>query len=237
MGESPAKGYPLLNLTRILPLLIVAVLITTTGCSRIYYDMRESLGTHKRDILKSRVLDARDEQEEAKEEFRDALAEFRSVVSVDGGELEANYDRLNAAFERSNAQAEQVRKRINSVEDVAEALFDEWERELGQYSSDRLRRNSEAQLRDTRRRYDDLIGAMRRAEERMDPVLDAFRDQVLYLKHNLNAAAIAALQGEVIELEEEIDRLIREMEQSINEANDFIHHMEGTPQGGELIGG
>lgn len=199
--------------------------------------MRESLGTHKRDILKSRVLDARDEQEEAKEEFRDALEQFRSVVNVDGGELEANYKKLNNAFQRSNAQAEKVRKRINSVEDVAEALFDEWQRELKQYSNDRLRRNSEAQMRDTRRRYDELIGAMRRAEQRMDPVLDAFRDQVLYLKHNLNAAAIAALQGEVLELEEEIDRLIREMEQSINEANDFINHMEGNPQRGELLGG
>jgi len=203
----------------------------------MYYDMRENLGTHKRDILKSRVLDARDQQEEAKEEFRDALEQFRSVVQMDGGKLESQYKKLNSAFESSNAQAEKVRKRIDSIEHVAKALFSEWETELKQYSNDRLRRNSEAQLRDTRGRYDELIGAMRRAEQRMNPVLDAFRDQVLYLKHNLNAAAIAALQGEVLELEEEIDRLIREMEQSINEANSFIEHMEGTPQGGELLGG
>ena len=37
---------------------------------------------------------------------------------------------------------------------------------------------------------------MKRAEQSMQPVLRTLRDNVLYLKHNLNAQAIGALRGE-----------------------------------------
>jgi hypothetical protein len=66
---------------------------------------------------------------------------------------------------------------------------------------------------------------MRRAEDKMQPVLNAFRDQVLFLKHNLNARAIAALEGTVASLEAEVATLILDMEASIEEANRFIDEM------------
>ncbi len=67
-----------------------------------------------------------------------------------------------------------------------------------------------------------MIRAMRRAESKMDPVLSAFNDQVLFLKHNLNAKAVASLKGELASVETDIAALIREMESSIAEANEFI---------------
>jgi hypothetical protein len=108
---------------------------------------------------------------------------------------------------------------------VSEALFDEWESELDQYSSDSLRRSSEKKLRQTRKQYDKLIAAMKRAEKKIDPVLTAFHDQVLYLKHNLNAQAIASLQSELVSVEAEVASLIEEMEKSIGEADVFIKSM------------
>ena len=71
-----------------------------------------------------------------------------------------------------------------------------------------------------------LIGAMKRAERKIDPVLAAFRDQVLYLKHNLNAQAIASLQSELASIETDVAKLIKEMEASIKEADAFISSME-----------
>jgi DUF1680 family protein len=71
-----------------------------------------------------------------------------------------------------------------------------------------------------------LIGAMKRAERKIDPVLAAFRDQVLYLKHNLNAQAIASLQSELASIETDVAKLIKEMEASIKEADGFISSME-----------
>ncbi|MHC4122247.1 MAG: DUF2959 family protein [Planctomycetota bacterium] len=70
-----------------------------------------------------------------------------------------------------------------------------------------------------------LINAMKRAETKIEPVLSAFRDQVLFLKHNLNAQAIASLHDELASVEADIASLIKEMEASIAEANAFIEAM------------
>ena len=192
------------------------------GCQTAYYKTMEKIGIHKRDIMVDRVEKARDSQEEAKEQFKSALEEFSSVLNFKGGDLEEKYNKLNDEYEESEEKASDVKRRIDAVEDVSEALFSEWEEELEQYSSQSLRRNSETKLRKTRKQYKQLIGAMKRAEKKIAPVLSAFRDQVLFLKHNLNAQAIASLQSELVSVEANVASLIKEMEASIAEANVFI---------------
>lgn len=195
------------------------------SCQSAYYGAMEKFGVHKRDILVDRVEEAREAQEEAKEQFESAFEEFLAVSEVDLGELKQTYDRLQAAFDRSEAKAKAVRGRVEAIEDVSEALFDEWEEELEQYTSQSLRAASERQLRSTQELSKNLIRAMNTAAAKMNPVLDAFRDQVLFLKHNLNAQAIAALNETSLALREEVEVLIREMEASIQEANAFVAQM------------
>jgi chromosome segregation ATPase len=210
--------------TRILALAATALLLG--GCETAYYSAMESVGFAKRDILASRVEAARDSQQEAKEEITDALTEFGRVVSYQGGDLEAQYRKLAAQLEDSEEAAAAVRTRIRDVENVAEALFDEWQDELAQYSSASLRTQSEKQLRETRARYATLIGAMKRAESRLEPALQPLRDQVLFLKHNLNARAIAGLQGEVARVDAQVNQLVAELNAAIAEANRFIADLE-----------
>lgn len=201
------------------------LLVTLAGCASAGIAIREKLGYAKREQLVDRVQEARDGQEAAKVQFESALAEFLAVTKVSGGELEAQYSKLKREYDRSETRAGEVRSRITSVERVAAALFKEWEAELSQYESASLRSASEQQLRDTRREYDQLIGVMNAAAGRMDPVLRAFKDQVLFLKHNLNARAIASLQGTTAQIQTDVAGLIREMEASIAEANAFIDRM------------
>ncbi|MCA9477058.1 MAG: DUF2959 domain-containing protein, partial [Nitrospira sp.] len=150
---------------------------------------------------------------------------FTKTLNIKGGELQEKYDVLNAEYEQSAAKAQAVRDRIASVEDVSAALFEEWEAELKEYSSASLRQNSQKQLTRTRAQYAQLIKAMKRAETKMDPVLAKFKDQVLFLKHNLNAQAIASLKSELSSVEGNIAALIKEMESSIKEADSFISAM------------
>jgi hypothetical protein len=208
------------------PMLIVTISILLVGCSSAYYGTMEKLGYHKRDLMVNRVESARDAQQEAKEQFESALEKFSSVLKVDGGKLEEKYDQLKTEYDKSTARAETVRDRIEAVENVSEALFDEWQTELDQYTSDSLRRSSARKLKQTRGQYTQLIGAMKRAEKKMEPVLLAFHDQVLFLKHNLNARAIASLQTELVSVEAEVNSLIRDMEASIKEADAFINSFE-----------
>lgn len=211
-----------------LPLLISALFLA--GCSSAYYGAMEKFGVPKRQILVDRVQAARSAQEQAKEQFASALDQFLSVAKVPAPELKATYDRLHDELQRSESRAKDVRARIDAIDDVAKALFEEWNVELAQYANASLRAQSERQLATTRRRYAELMRVMDAAAARMDPVLAAFRDQVLFLKHNLNAQAIAALDTSSRDLRQDIARLIAEMEKSIREADAFISTMQaGAP--------
>lgn len=200
-------------------------LLCLGGCANTYYDTLEQFGYAKRDLLVERVGAAQAAQEAAKDGFRDALEEFTSVVAVDGGDLEAIYDDLSGTLAGSERRARDVSNRIDAVESVSGALFDEWEAELDAYTSPGLRRSSERKLTETRANYASMMRKMRLAESRMGPVLAAFRDQVLFLKHNLNARAIASIRGEIGGIEADVARLIGEMEAAIAEANRFIEGM------------
>ncbi len=199
--------------------------VALCGCGGVYYNTMEKLGYPKREMLVDRVQKARDAQEEAKEQFQSALEEFTAVTNFQGGDLEKMYNKLKDQLQRSESKAETVGKRIDEVERVGEALFKEWQSELDQYSSPELRQASEDKLGQTRLRYARVVAAMRSAEMKIDPVLTAFRDQVLFLKHNLNAQALAALQNELTSIQTDVAGLIREMEASIAEANAFIDAM------------
>ncbi|MEX1198811.1 MAG: DUF2959 domain-containing protein [Pseudohongiellaceae bacterium] len=212
-----------MTLTRFLA--FAALGLTLTACQSAYYGTMERFGIHKRDILVDRVEEAQSAQEDGQEQFESALEQFRSVRDFDGGELQEVYNRLNAEFEASETAAQRIRDRVASVEDVAEDLFDEWADELELYSNDNLRRDSEAQLRVTRQRYERLMTAMRRVESSLDPVLDTLRDNVLYLRHNLNSRAIASLQGELDTIGTDVDQLIRDMQEAIRESSEFIEGM------------
>lgn len=206
----------------VLPLLIVLL----AGCSSTYYGAMEKMGYAKRDILVTRVEKAQTAQEDAKEQFADALQSFLAVTKIDGGELKLKYDELNTQLQDCETRAEEVNDRISAIDDVATALYEEWGLELDQYSNQKLRSQSKQQLNSTRVRYGELMTVMRRAASRMEPILATFRDQVLFLKHNLNAQALRSLDGTSRELQGDIADLIRDMEKSISEAESFIREMK-----------
>ena len=207
--------------------LLTVPAVTLTGCATAAYQVKEKFGIEKRDTLVSRVSGVANSQAETKAEFEDALEAFRAVVDINAGELETAYDNMNKAYKQAESQANDTRSRVKSVKRVAKDLFKEWEAELSEYQSADLRRTSQAQLKDTQQRYAVLAERMDAATASMDPVLSVFKDRVLYLKHNLNARAIAALNTEASTLETDVARLIAEMERSIAAADEFISNMQG----------
>lgn len=206
-------------------LLLAPVFMLSSGCQTVSYAVKERFGIHKRDILVARVQDARQAQNAARQQFASALAQFTAVTGNTGGPLADQYAKLKKEFDRCDARAGEVRQRIADIEHVSRALFREWRKELGDYHDETLREASRQQLAATEQRYADLASALQRAAATMDPVLDRFRDQVLFLKHNLNASAIAQLATNHRQLASEISRLISEMEASIREADAFLAAM------------
>ncbi|ELR63266.1 hypothetical protein C942_03963 [Photobacterium marinum] len=211
-----------------MPYLLVAMLSLTllSGCQSAYYSAMESVGIHKREIMVDRVEEANEAQQDAQQQFTSALDALKSLTQFDGGELEDMYNRINDQYEASNDAAEKVSSRIAAIEDVADALFDEWQDELSLYTSSKLKRDSERKLNNTKASYKRMLSAMHRAEQKMTPVLNTLRDNTLYLKHNLNAAAIGDLQGEFNTLQHDIERAIGDMENAIAESERFISQLK-----------
>ncbi|CAK2406295.1 DUF2959 family protein [Vibrio crassostreae] len=207
-----------------MPYLIVIVLsiFTLTGCQSAYYSAMEQVGYHKRDIMVDRVEDAKESQQDAQEEFTSALEALSSLTNFSGGDLEDMYNKINDKYQDSEKAAQNVSDRIAAIEDVSDALFEEWQGELDLYTSDSLRRSSEQKLRETQSSYKTMLSAMKRAEKKMDPVLNTLRDNTLYLKHNLNASAVGSLQGEFMSLEKDIAYAIKQMNAAIAESDKFL---------------
>ena len=196
------------------------------SCSSAYYAMWEKFGYEKRDILVERVQDGRKDQAAAQKQFQTAFEAFKSLTAFEGGNLEATHKKLSGELERCKSAASAVTERIASIDKVAKDLFSEWKKENATYTSEDLRANSEKMLGDTQRSYEKLIASMRTAEGKMQPVLAKFGDQVLFLKHNLNAQAISSLQKEVVKIESDVGALIADMKKSIEEADAFIASMK-----------
>ncbi|WP_373941984.1 DUF2959 domain-containing protein [Vibrio chagasii] len=207
-----------------MPYLIVIVLsiFTLTGCQSAYYSAMEQVGYHKRDIMVDRVEDAKESQQDAQEEFTSALEALSSLTNFSGGDLEDIYNKINDKYQDSEKAAQNVTDRIAAIEDVSDALFEEWQAELDLYTSDSLRRSSEQKLRETKSSYQTMLSAMKRAEKKMGPVLNTLRDNTLYLKHNLNASAVGSLQGEFMSLEKDITYAIKQMNAAIAESDKFL---------------
>jgi len=209
-------------------ILMVSAILSLTGCASAYYDTMEKVGIHKRDILVDRVEAALEAQTDAQEQFKSALDQFASVVQLEESDLKKAYEQLNDEYEETESSAAGVSSRIEKVESVAEALFEEWREELSLYKNQSLKASSARKLRETESRYNQMLKSMKRAESSMQPVLSSLRDNVLFLKHNLNAQAIGALKGEFNSLKADISLLIERMNSSIARSNQFIKELKST---------
>ena len=201
---------------------LVILSLALTSCSSLYYNAMEKLGKEKRDILVKRIVDGKKDQEAAKKQLQTTLEAFQELTGFDGGDLEKVYKKLNGEFTSAEDRANDLSNRIKSIDRVARDLFAEWDKEIEAMKDRSLKTRSQQMLRETRARHRQYITRMQQTERKMQPVLQGFRDQVLYLKHNLNAKAIGSLKTTATKLDGEVALLIVDIEGSMKEADSFI---------------
>ncbi|MEH6627891.1 MAG: DUF2959 family protein [Motiliproteus sp.] len=215
---------PLFGSLRTPVLLLLSLLLF--GCQSAYYNTMEKMGYAKRDILVDRVQEATETQNEVKEEFQSAYQAFNALLKLESSSLEERYETLNDAYNDSLDKSDELSDRVEAIESVADALFKEWKQELNEYSSASLKASSAKQLRTTKSRYNTYLKSLKRSESKVAPVLAVFKDQVLFLKHNLNAEKVSALKGEVRRFDSDVKGLMKEMDRSIKDAKQFIQGLE-----------
>lgn len=207
---------------------LLLLLVTLPGCTQLYYKAQEKIGNEKRDILVDRIKKGREDQDKAKEQFKSTMEAFQAATGFKGGQTEEVYKKLKREYDEAADKTKKVSDRIASIEQVSGDMFGEWDKELTGMGNADLRSKSNVLLKATRRRYTDLIRKMKAVESKAKPVLKAFEDQVLFIKHNLNAEAITSLKSNVVKMDADVQILIRDIETSTKEADAFIASL---PQG------
>ena len=208
--------------------IVIMSLALVGACSSVQYSALEKVGIHKRDLLVDNVEDARDSQAETREQLVTAYEELTALIGFDGGELEARYKRLSKEVERSQDAIDELDGHLADIDRVSRDLFKEWEAELDLYNNATLRADQAQKLSLSRKQFATMRDRMQQARDRVDPVMVVLNDNVLYLKHSLNARALDALRGQATLLEGQVDALIRDMQVAIDEADAFIANMRGT---------
>jgi len=182
----------------------------------------EKLGKEKRDILVKRIVDGKKDQEEARQQIKTTLESFKELTGFDGGDLERVYNKLNGEYEAARDRAGDVSNRIQSIHQVAQDLFKEWAKEIEEMGDASLKSRSRVMLRDAQVRHKHYMTAMRATERKIQPVIRAFHDQVLFLKHNLNARAVRSLKTTLAKLDGEVALLVTDIERSMQESDEFV---------------
>ena len=204
---------------------VMASLCLLGGCTRSYYKAMRTFGKEKRDILISRVKDSKKDQQAAKEQIKTTMESFQELTGFQGGSLEKSYKKLNGEYEKAADAAQKLHNRIDSIDQVSNDLFKEWQKEIDGMENKKLAAQSAFLLRQSRLNEAQYVKAMRQTEARMTPVITAFRDQVTFLKHNLNARAIGSLKGTSAKMSTDVDVLMVSLDSSMKQADSLINSL------------
>lgn len=215
---------------RFVAICVVFPLLLTAGCTRTYYKAMATLGKEKRDILVSRVKDSKKEQQQAKEQIKTTMESFQELTGFQGGQLEKNYKKLNGEYEKAADTAKKLHDRIDSIDQVSTDLFKEWQKEIDGMENRKLKQQSVQMLRQSRLQEAVYLKSMRQTEARMSPVIAAFHDQVIFLKHNLNARAIGSLKGTSAKISTDVDVLLTGLDGSIAQADALIQSLNSSTE-------
>ena len=203
----------------------IAVVIALTGCKSTYYKTMKTFGKEKRDILVSRVKDSKKDQQQAKERIKTTMESFQELTGFNGGSLEKNYKKLNGEYEKAEDSAKKLHDRIDSIDQVSNDLFREWQKEIDGMDNKRLKTQSATMLKQSRLNEANYVKSMRQTEAKMTAVLTAFHDQVIFLKHNLNARAIGSLKGTSAKISTDVSVLMASLDGSMAQADALINSL------------
>ncbi len=203
-----------------LSLIVFALLLS--GCHSTYYKAMRTLGKEKRDILVQRIKDAKKDQDQTKQKLQTTMESFQALTGFKGGSLEKSYKRLNSDYESAALQADKLHDKIQSIDQVSNDLFKEWQGEFNAMDNGKLKSQDSVMLRNAKTRQATYMRAMRRTEDQIAPVLKAFHDQVLFLKHNLNARAVGSLKNTSAGLQSDVAGLVQSIDASSQEADKLI---------------
>lgn len=171
-------------------------LLGATGCAT--GPKKQVTGLQEVDGLVGRVERVHFEAEIARARSREALETLRLIVSDEfRGDPVVAYGHFVETVEVSVEQAESLQESLEPLHEAAEDVFGQWREDLETFSTERLRQRSAARLKETKKRYDQVVAAVEHASKLYGSYNQGLEDHVLFLGHDFNAASVAEIRREV----------------------------------------
>ncbi|MFO1053123.1 MAG: DUF2959 family protein [Planctomycetota bacterium] len=205
------------RIVRLLPLLVPAVL---SGCA-VFGDDRP--GVAKVEDLVARVERLHVEVELSREAMTTAVQALRGVAlpSLSGDKVEA-FRNLNAVAATSRERASTLREALVATRVAADPVFEQWRAQLDGIASASVRARSEERLRSTRERYEAITQAVAPAVEDFDALNRTVNDLALFLDHDFNPTAVAAIHDDLVALDRDASTLDGRFERSLGAAQAYL---------------
>lgn len=131
------------------------------------------------------------------------LTGYNSIINGEAEDNQKAYKKLVGDLKGTKKQIDGVKKQLDSLNKKADTFFKAWEQDLASISSDSLREKSAGRMKDARQRYSSLGEILALARQEFAPVIQNLNDQILYLGRDLSPEAIAELEDEAAELNEQ----------------------------------
>ena len=133
------------------------------------------------------------------------LASYNTIVGGQAKNVQTEYKKLANDLKATDKKIQGTTKDLEAMNKQADKFFVQWEKELAEYSSDSMKEKSTARLDATKKRYQSLGQSLGEASKAFQPLMQNLNDQILFLGRDLSAEAIADLQDEAAELNQQAE--------------------------------
>ena len=150
------------------------------------------------DDLVASVERVNSELDASKTKLLGAVQTLQKVTAPDfKGDAVEGHKELVRAIDDSEDQTDDLRKSVERMQAEAEPVFNQWTKDLEGYSNPEMRQRSQARLAAARERYDAVVAAVTPVLVECEAVNQTLGDHALFLKHDMNPAALATIQDDV----------------------------------------
>lgn len=157
---------------------------------------------------------------------QETLAGYNAIIDGKVPDNRKAYKQLTKDIQKTENQADKVRKNIENMELVADTYFADWKNNLAAISDPDLRAKSEQRLNETRANYDEILKAAQKAGSEFKPFITSLHDQVTFLGHDLNPAAISELKDEAEALNKQGSKVFEAVDGTIETASKYANSLK-----------
>ena len=144
--------------------------------------------------------------------------DYNTIIDGKAEENRAAYKQLQKSLKKSEKSAAAVGEQAEKMDLAASEYFASWEASLSEFTSDEMRARSEERMKETRQRYDGILQAGREAGDAFRPFVTLLKDQIVFLGHDLNPAAIEDLQDEAEKLNSQAEEVFSKVDETYRSA-------------------